>query len=90
MAPNSRENPAIFARKLSERNIKSLKSIQNKKLFVNIQVKIMLQKNLASEAVVQRCSVKKVFLEISQNTQENTCTRVSFLIKLQASGLQLY
>ena len=32
----------------------------------------------------------KVFLEISQNSQENTCARVSFLIiKLQA-GLQLY
>ena len=42
------------------------------------------------EAVVQRCSVKKVFLEISQNSQENTCARVSFLIKLQGSGLQLY
>ena len=38
----------------------------------------------------QRCSVKKVFLEISQNSQENTCVRVSFLIKLQASSLQLY
>ena len=33
------------------------------------------------EAVVRRCSVKKVFLEISQNSQENTCARVSFLIK---------
>ena len=28
--------------------------------------------------------LKKVFLEISQNSQENTCARVSFLIKLQA------
>ena len=37
------------------------------------------------EAVVRRCSVRKVFLEISQNSQENTCARVSFLIKLQAS-----
>ena len=37
-----------------------------------------------SEAVVQRCSVKKVFLEISQNSQENVCARDSFLIKLQA------
>ena len=37
-----------------------------------------------SEAVARRCSVKKLFLEISQNSQENTCTRVSFLIKLQA------
>ena len=39
-----------------------------------------------TEAIVQRCSVKKVFLEISQNSQENTCARVSFLIKLQPSG----
>ena len=31
-----------------------------------------------SETVVQRCSVKKVFLEISQNSQENTCAIVSF------------
>ena len=31
-----------------------------------------------SEAVAQRCSVEKVFLEISQNSQENTCARVSF------------
>ena len=38
------------------------------------------------EAVVQKCSVKKVFLEISQNSQENTCARDSFLIKLQAWG----
>ena len=41
------------------------------------------------ETVVQRCSVKKVFLEISQSPQENTCTRVSFLIKLQASDLRI-
>ena len=39
------------------------------------------------EAVVQRCSVKKVFLETSQNWQENTCARVSFLIKMQAETL---
>ena len=31
---------------------------------------------------------KKVFLEISQNPQENTCTRVSFSIMLQGWGLQ--
>ena len=28
--------------------------------------------------------MKKVFLEIPQNSQENTCARVSFLIKLLA------
>ena len=43
-----------------------------------------------TEVVVQRCSVKKVFLEISQNSQENTCARASFLIELQASVLKLY
>ena len=32
-----------------------------------------------------RCSVKKMFLEISQNSQKYTCARVSFLIKLQTS-----
>ena len=32
-----------------------------------------------SEAVAQRCPVKKVLSEISQNSQENTCVRVSFL-----------
>ena len=37
-----------------------------------------------TEAVAERCSVKKVFSEISQNSQENTCAGVSFLIKLQA------
>ena len=36
------------------------------------------------EAVDWRCSVKNVFLKISQNSQENTCVEVSFLIKLQA------
>ena len=34
-----------------------------------------------------RYSVKKVS-EISQNSQENTCVRVSSLIKLQTSGLR--
>ena len=33
------------------------------------------------DAVVRKCSVKKVFLKFSQNSQENTCG---------ALGLQLY
>ena len=33
---------------------------------------------IAAEAVVRRCSIKKVFLEISQNSQENPCARDSF------------
>ena len=43
-----------------------------------------------SEAVVQRCPVKKVFLDISQNSQESAFAMVSFLIKLNALALQLY
>ena len=34
---------------------------------------------LVAEAFVWRCSGKNVFLKISQNSQENTCARVSFL-----------
>ena len=37
----------------------------------------------------RRCSLKKVFLKISRNSQENTCARVSFLIKLHTFGLRL-
>ena len=36
------------------------------------------QKKNRLEAVTQRCCLKNVFLEISQNSQENTCVRVSF------------
>ena len=43
-----------------------------------------------TEAVAPTCSAKNVFLEISQNSQENTCARVSFLKTLQknTSGVQ--
>ena len=41
------------------------------------------------EAFVRGCSVKKVFLETSQNSQGNTCARDSFWIKLQAQACNL-
>ena len=47
-------------------------------------------KNNVSEVATRGVLCKKAFLEISQNSQGNTCARVSFLIKFQASGLQLY
>ena len=43
-----------------------------------------------TEAITRSVLREKVFLNILQNSQKNTCTRVSFWIKLQASGLQLY
>ena len=42
-----------------------------------------------SETITQRCSVKKVFLEILQNLQENTCALVSFLKTLQTQPATL-
>ena len=42
-------------------------------------------KGLNSRSSHEKCSIKKVFLKISPNSQENTCARVSYLIKLQAS-----
>ena len=38
-----------------------------------------------AEAVVQRCSAKTICLKIAQNSQANTCVRVSFKTKLHAS-----
>ena len=34
----------------------------------------------------RRCSVRIGVLRISQNSQENTCARASFLIKFETSG----
>ena len=41
--------------------------------------------NRHPEAVVRRCSVKKVFLKNLKNSQENFIARASFLMKLQAT-----
>ena len=49
------------------------------------QKSFCILKDLIDRSSHRKCSVRKVFLEISQNLQENTCVRVSFLIKLQAS-----
>ena len=50
--------------------------------FKKIDLKIIFLHT--AEAFAGRCSVKKVFLEIWQNSQENTCDTVSFSVKLQA------
>ena len=34
------------------------------------------------------CSVKSMFLKISQNLQENTCARISFLIKYNCNFMK--
>ena len=50
---------------------------------ISIQLRKRETPTETAEVVVWRCSVKKVFLEISQNSQENTCAKVFYLIKLQ-------
>ena len=55
------------------------------KVLGKIPIKISRDVLRISEAVAKRCFVKKLFLKTSQNSQENTFARVSFLIELQAS-----
>ena len=50
---------------------------------------IALTTGIFPEAATRGVLYQKLFLEISQNSQENTFAKVSFLIRLQA-GLQLY
>ena len=46
---------------------------------------IILFGNWSLEPVTMRCSVKKVFLKISWNSQENISARISFLVKLHGN-----
>ena len=55
---------------------------------LNIIAKAYFKKEFRSSH--RRCFIKKVLLKISQNSQENTCARVSFLMNLQVLGLQRY
>ena len=50
-----------------------------------ISMKTLSVKTL-TEATAGGALSKKLYLKISQNSQENTSVRVSFLIKLQASA----
>ena len=62
-------------------------------IFLNIKMSTKSRKNELNEEFMvmwkeesqRRSYVKQVFLEISQNSQENTCARVPFLIILQVS-----
>ena len=45
---------------------------------------------LESKAVARKSSIKKVFLNISQNLQENNRAGFSFSMKLQTDALELH
>ena len=51
--------------------------------------RFLFQQNCLSRSIHQRCSIKEVFLRISQNSQENFCVKISFLVKLQAEPATL-
>ena len=47
------------------------------------QYRLRLRDKVFTEAATRGVLFKKAFLEISQNSQENTCSRVSFLMKFK-------
>ena len=51
---------------------------------------ISLNCRFSAESVARRCIVEEFFLKNLQNSQENSCARISILIKLEALGLQFY
>ena len=62
----------------------------NKNVLIECQKQksICILKDLIDRSSHWKCSVDKVFLEISQNSQENTCARASFLIKLHRNDVR--
>ena len=45
-----------------------------------------MQKTMGYRSSHQKCSIKTLFLKISQNSLENTCARVCFWINLHLQG----
>ena len=43
---------------------------------------VKVNKKSTTDAAARRCFSKKMFLKISQNSQENTCARISFFNKV--------
>ena len=66
------------------RQFSTITLFQNKFRVMKQAWRILKLTALTTEAIVRRCSVRKMFLKIQQNLQGNTCARVSFLPKLQA------
>ena len=55
-----------------------------------VAIKVMMRSFQGLEAATGVVLWKKMFLKILQNSQENTCVRVFFLIKLHTWALQFY
>ena len=77
----------VLQKKYEKNVTKILKTLVKDKTPVQLQAWHFTSKTRSSH---RRCSLKKGVLKKSQNSQENSCVGVSFFIKLQATGLQLY
>ena len=81
---NSRREASIYGGEYCNREFCELKNFVVVLCLLNcffIGKDYFLEKHpaqIGEEVVAQRCSVKKVFLEISENSEENFCARVSF------------
>ena len=56
--------------------------------YISVHRSVKRREEPSARSSHQRCSVKKVFLSILQNSQENACARACLWIKLLALGLQ--
>ena len=74
----------IFAMAATAMLLISYENIPRQSVFKQRLIRATKKKHL--EAVGRNCFVKKVFLAVLQNSQENTCARASFSIKLQAEA----
>ena len=54
--------------------------------FLTRAVSLKVSAYMFTKSSHRRCSIKKLFLIIFQNSQESDCARVSFLLKLQVSA----
>ena len=67
--------------------------LKSRNSFQKVHVKDLISNAVhlsRTEAVTRRCSVKKVFLKISRNLQENICVGVPFLKNYWPAGLKIY
>ena len=82
------ENEKSFRGEIKKQFSSFLKGFQLPKIVSGLRVRLLIQfivilvKHKKKKQPPQRCSIKRVFLEISQNSQENAYVRVSFLTKL--------
>ena len=70
---HDRGSATFFAKTVNGFRYGSKYTSDHKLIVLSITIQVFVKIQMIREAVVQRCSIKKVFLEILQNSQESTC-----------------